>query len=256
MEFGGIIRKRKAGQGFAVILSPSFPWSPTVLTSQFKLKIFISSYSSLLDVAFGYYAQFSDVELVEVSSLGDVLEEIEHAKFVVDEGWDLSHSELKRLSKCAQVIPVVKLESGYKMSAGVGKGGGARKWHAIHAKVGGVTDLVSTVVRWYYPGNERADVALETTSRRDLRSLLKSGKDGERIYGMKESSSGPVSRVVRGRKGEVSSAGLFPLKNHKSGQLLAKVIARFGSQHWVSRDLEISEMAAIKDIPEPLFFFK
>lgn len=181
-EFGGIISRGKLSGGCLVILSSDFPWSPTVLISQFKLKILVSRSSHHLGLAKEYYKRFG-VEVCGVSKLKEVWGAIEEAEAIIDEGWNHSKEEMLGLARLAPRKMILRLASGFKMVVrGAGNCEGPQWWKLKHANAGGVTDLTSVLVRWYSdtPGHTELNASSEGIMR-DLRCLVKSVSMGSEL---------------------------------------------------------------------------
>lgn len=243
-----MIKKKFSGSHFIVILSRDFPWSPTVLTSQFKIKVFLPENSCFLSLASEYYQRF-EVDIMVASSLQCMLESLKGAHAVIDEGWNFSLGDLRRLSRLARIKPVLRIGGSYRLSAN-DQSGGSEKWTLEHWKVGGVTDAESSIVRWYSktPGARRW-MANASSPARDLRSVLKAGEPGKPACKPRSVPRHSLERVMFLRPTEVFSAGLYPSK--VSGKL-PLVRTTYNGDTWVSRELTPSEILLLKDIPEPI----
>lgn len=248
---GGVLdARRNTRTGLIVVLSHLFPWSPTIMTAHYKLKVFISSQSPLVSLAQAYYKRF-DLDVVPAHSCTEFHKDCQLADVVIDEGWQFNPFDLRRFSRVGREKIFLRLNQGYNFSLD-NLAGKTRHWTVGHVDVGGVTDLVSTVYQWYSAdSDEEIKISTHCAPTRDLRSMLKAGVDGQSSPKPVFISPTPVNKVVRLRPGVVSAVGLFPLSEKL--QHLPQVRTAFGSKLWVTRDLVSSEVLGLKDIPEPIF---
>ena len=221
------------------MVSSSFPWAPSVISTDFKLDIFMSDLSPLFVLAKVYYSRF-DLKVLPWKSLK---KQHLHAFAVIDEGGLFPPGLRQRL--CSVPEDTIYVRVGESVSRGLKL---LSCKSVKHSSLGGVSDAISKV--YFRKGSPCTWEAEANFPSRDLRYVLKSSLDG------KPSSSPPLglppgaqSSVKFLRPSEILNAGLYPWKDLKRS---LKVRTLFGSKFWVTRLVEEEEKCAIGDIPEPL----
>lgn len=244
----GVILPKRESVSTVLVLSSLFPWSPALLNIRFKLKVVVFSDSAFLSLARAYHERFG-IRIEEARSFNELLSLLKEATVVIDEGWKFQDEDLVRLSRMARDKPILKVGGSYRISA-CGHKGGIEKWNVEHWKVGGVTDITSSLIRWYSesPGVKHCKTGGRAAIR-DLRSVLKAGLRGKKASKPSQVPHTPTSQVLWVRPNEVLATGIYPLSGTRKFPLVRTV---FDGDSWVTRDLSPTELLMLKDVPEPL----
>ena len=221
------------------VVSSLFPWAPSVISTDFKLNVFMCESSPLFSLANAYYSRFG-LEILPWRFLSK-----HHLQVfaVIDEGGKFPPSLLQKLSCTPDSTTYVRI--GESVSKGLKL---IDQISGAHSEFGGVSDAVSKIFfRSTMKSFPNSSITFPT---RDLRYVLKSGVDGKPCRAPPHRPPLEAQASVKFlRPSEILNAGLFPWKS-MSRPLRVRTL--FGSKFWVSRLIEDEEKCAIADIPEPL----